>query len=194
MAGWDYQSIIAGAGQGSAAITSALYSAYKANKERKKMDRLLDQQQSENQAWYNANALGDYTQRADAQNMLRNLRENLDRQNKVSANTAVVTGATPEQQAVQKEQSNKVISDAYANLGAMGQQYKDRVTDQYLNRKYELQNVRSNMIAGDLNNYSTLFNNSMTQLADSFKTSGGGGKGGGGMGGMEDVAGAIGGM
>ncbi|MDR0713712.1 MAG: hypothetical protein LBF89_05580 [Bacteroidales bacterium] len=178
MAGWDYQSIIAGAGQGTVGILTGLYGAYKAKKEKKKIEDLLNQQKADNQAWYNANALGDYTQRADAQNLLRNLRENLDRQNKITANTAVVTGATPEQQAVQKEQANKVIADTYANLGAMGQQYKDKVTDQYLNRKYAIENGQMGMMNDSLNNYSTLFNNSMTQLADSFKTSGGGGKGG----------------
>jgi hypothetical protein len=138
---------------------------------------------AENKAWYNANALGDYTQRADSQNILRSLRENLDRQNKIAANTAVITGATPEQQAVQKGQAGDVIADTYANLGAMGQQYKDRVTEQYFNRKYALENGRLGMINDERNNYSTLFNNSMTQLADSFKTSGGGNRGGSGSGG-----------
>jgi hypothetical protein len=147
-------------------LGGAIFGANRAGKERKRIESLINQQQADNQAWYNANALGDYTQRADAQNLLRNLRENMARQNKIAANTAVVTGATPEQQAVQKEQTNKVISDTYANLGAMGQQYKDRVTDQYLNRKSALENSQLGMMKDSLNNYSTLFNNSIGQIGN----------------------------
>ena len=155
-------------------LGGALFGANRANRasrERKRINALIDRQKAENQAWYNANALGDYTQRADAQNLLRNLRENLSRQTKEAANTAVVTGATPEQQAVQKEQANRVIADTYANLGAMGQQYKDRITERYLERKYAIENVQAGMMKDDLNNdlknYSTLFNNSLGLLGNS---------------------------
>jgi hypothetical protein len=147
-------------------LGGALLGSSKASKEQKRIEALLNQQQTDNQAWYNANALGDYTQRADAQNMLRNLRENLARQNKAAANTAVVTGATPEQQAVQQEQSNKVIADTYANIGAMGQQYKDRITEQYLARKSALESSQLGMMNDSLSNYSTLFNNSIGQIGN----------------------------
>jgi hypothetical protein len=152
---------------GAAGLVGSLFGANKANKERKKMESIINHQKMENQSWYNANALSDYTQRADSQNLLRNLRETLGRQNKTAAGTAVVTGATQEQQAVQKEQANKVIADTYANLGAMGQQYKDRITEQYLARKGELENGQMNMMKDNLNNYSNLFNNSMDQLGNS---------------------------
>jgi hypothetical protein len=147
-------------------LGGALFSANRASKEQRRIEALINQQKADNQAWYNANALGDYTQRADAQNLLRNLRENLARQNKASANMAVVTGATPEQQAVQKEQSNKVIADTYANLGAMGQQYKDRITEQYLARKSALENGQLGMMNDSLSNYSALFNNSIGQIGN----------------------------
>jgi hypothetical protein len=156
-------------------LGSSIFGAIKANQEQKKISAAINQQKSDNQAWYNANALGDYTQRADAQMLLRNLRENLERQNKAATNTAVITGATPEQQAVQKEQSGKVIADTYANLGAMGQQYKDRITDRYLNRKNSIDNLQLGRMNDNLNNYSTLFNNSISQIGNSismFNTNG----------------------
>jgi hypothetical protein len=148
-------------------IGSSIFGAINANKELKKIEALIGQKQADNKAWYSANALGDYTQRADAQNLLRNLRENLGKQNKIAANTAVITGATPEQQAVQKELSNRVVADTYANLGAMGQQYKDRITDQYLARKNALEDSQLNMMNDSLSNYSTLFNNSIDQIGNS---------------------------
>ncbi|MDR1938645.1 MAG: hypothetical protein LBQ73_09160 [Tannerellaceae bacterium] len=162
---------IAGAsGQGTVGWISALVGANNAGDERKKMDNFLNQQDAENKAWYNANALSDYTQRADAQNLMRQLRESLSKQNQASANMAVVTGATPEQQAVQKELSNKVISDTYSNLGAMGQQYKDSVVDKYQYTKRLLDSQRMGMMDSKATAYENLFQNGMNTFGDSFAT------------------------
>jgi len=159
-----------GAGVG---LLGSFFGGRKAAKQRRKMNQYLNTQDTENKAWYNTNALSDYTQRSDTQNLMRNLRENLSRQNKAASNTAVITGATPEQQAVQKELSNKVISDTYANVGAMGQQYKDRVTSQYLNRRADIANQRMGMMEGSaqsgenlMNSGFNLFSNSAASLAN----------------------------
>lgn len=154
-----------GAGVG---LIGSIFGGSKAAKQRQKMNRYLNEQDTENKAWYNANALSDYTQRADAQNLMGQLRNTLTKQNKVAANTAVVTGATPEQQAAQKEQSNKVISDTISNLGAMGQQYKDRVTDRYLAQKTNLANQRMNMMEGQAGSYENLMGNGLNMLSGSI--------------------------
>ena len=59
-------SIIAGITAG-AGLASSLFGGYKAGKERKKMAGQLKGWEAENKAFYNSRALGDYTQRADAQ-------------------------------------------------------------------------------------------------------------------------------
>jgi len=180
---FDLQSIIAGAGQGSVGIAATLYGAINAGKQRKKMEQYLNQQDTENKSWYNENALSDYTQRGDTQNLIRQLRETLDQRNQIANNTAVVTGATPEQQAVQKEQNNKVISDVYSNIGSMGQQYKDMITNRYLAMRNNIANQRMGMMESKAQNYETMFNNGVNAIADSFKTSAGSG-GNFGIGGM----------
>ena len=148
-------------------LFGSLFGGIKAAKQRRAMRRDLERQDDENTMWYNANALGDYTQRADAQNLIRNLRENLDRQNRRVAGSAVITGATPEQQAAQQERSNNVISDTYANLGAMGQQYKDRVTDKYLARRDNIANQRMDMMNSQANSYENLMSSGLNTLAGS---------------------------
>ena len=150
----------------------SLYGSYKAGQERKRMEQYLNQQDAENKAWYNANALSDFTQRADTQNLIRNLREQLDRRNQITNNTAVVTGATPEQVAAQKEQSNQVVSDVYSNIGAQGQQYKDLITNRYLAMKNNLANQRMGMMEGAANSYESLMSNATGLLGDSFKSLG----------------------
>ena len=61
-------------GLGVAGLASSLYGGYKAGQERKKMKGELGAMEAENKAIYNTQALGDYTQRADSQNVLRQMR------------------------------------------------------------------------------------------------------------------------
>ena len=149
-------------------LVGSIYGGIKAANERKKMNRYLNHQESDNKAWYNANALSDYTQRADTQNLMRQLRDNLGKQNKAASNMAVVTGATPEQQAVQKEQSNKVISDTFSNIGAMGQQWKDNITNKYLARKDAIAGQRMGVMEGSANSYENLMGNGLNMLGGSL--------------------------
>ena len=154
-----------GAGVG---LLGSIWGGSKAAKQRRKMNQYLNQQDAENKAWYNANALSDYTQRSDVQNLMRNMRENLTRQNKATSNTAAITGATPEAQAAQKELSNKVISDTYANIGALGQNYKDRVTSQYLARKDNIAGQRMGLMDGKARSYENVMNTGTNFLGSSL--------------------------
>lgn len=178
----DVGSALGGAGKGAAAgaafgpwgaaiggavgLVGSLFGGNKAAKQRKKMENYLNTQDAENKAWYNANALSDYTQRSDTQNLMKQLRDNLGKTNKRAENMAVVTGATPEQQAVQKEQSNKVISDTFANIGAQGQQFKDRVTDKYQARRENIANQRMNMMEGKAQSGENLQSNGLGMLSN----------------------------
>ena len=179
----NWANIAAGMGQGTTGIASSIFGLIRANKERKKYEKHLNDLESENKAWYNANALGDYTQRADAQNLMAQLRSNLDRSTQRSNATAVVTGTTPEMQLAQKEQNNRVISDTFGQLGAMGQQYKDRVTDRYLTRRAELADKRGDMMQQRIEGSENLMYNGLNMLGQSFATSVGQGGGGSSLGG-----------
>ena len=129
-------------------LASSIFGGYKAGQERKKMKGELRAMEADNKAFYNSQALGDYTQRADSQNVLRQMRNQLDRQTKRAANTQAITGGTVEQTAVQKDSANRALADATANIGAIGAQFKDRVTDRYINRKNQLGMMRMNLADG----------------------------------------------
>lgn len=179
----DVGSALGGAGKGAAAgaafgpwgasiggvvgLGASLLGGSKAAKQRKMMENYLNQQDAENKSWYNANALSDFTQRSDTQNLMKQLRDTMGKQNKIAANTAVVTGATPEQQAVQKEQANKVISDTFSNIGSMGQQWKDNITDKYLARKSNIAGQRMNMMEGKAQSGENLQSNGLGMLSNS---------------------------
>jgi len=172
-------------GQGVSGIAQSIYGMVNAGKKRKQMERYLNQQDTENKAWYNENAYSDYTQRADTQNLISNLRQQLDRRSQIENNTAVVTGATPEQVAAQKERSNQVISDVYSNIGAQGQQYKDLITNRYLAMRNNIAGQRMGMWDEQAQNYERIMANGANTLGDSFKSfANASGGGGGGMGSM----------
>ena len=135
---------LAGVGLG-----TSLFGQWKAGQERKKMNNQIGQWEGENKAFYNSRALGDYTQRADAQNAIRQMREQLDRQTKRATNTQAITGGTVEQTAVAKDSANKALADTTSNIAAVGQQFKDKVTDQYMNRKNQLGMMKYDNMKGD---------------------------------------------
>lgn len=146
-------------------LASSLFGGYKAGKERKKMDGQIKSWESDNKAFYNSRALGDYTQRADAQNALRRMREELDRQTKRATNTQAITGGTLEQTAVAKDSANKALADTTSNIAAVGAQYKDRVTDQYLNRKNQLGMMQYQNTAGKASSYENLMQSGLNTAA-----------------------------
>jgi hypothetical protein len=165
---------------GAVGLGKAIFGGIKAAKQRRKMDTYLNEQEAENKSWYNANALSDYTQRADTQALMKQLRDTLGRQNKKAAGAAVVTGATVEEQAVQKELSNKVISDTFSNIGAMGQRWKDNITDRYLARKQSLAGQRMGIAAQKAASYESMMSSGLNSLGGALGGIVGGATGGAG--------------
>jgi gas vesicle protein len=150
---------VVGAGAG-------LFGGIQAGKKRRRMEQYLSGQQSDNEAWYNQNALSNYTNRADVSALMRTMRENLYRQNRASANMSVVTGATQEAQAAQKEETNRTLSDAYARLAGMGQQWKDRVFDVYSRRKDAMNASQLGMWNQQATGYENLMNGGIGMMGD----------------------------
>ncbi len=157
-------------GLGAAGLATSLYGGYKAGKERENINAKIGQLERDNKAFYNANALGDYTQRADAQNVVSQMRTQLDRQTKRANDTAVITGATPEATALQKQGANEALAGATAQLGAIGQQYKDRVTDRYLNRKDRYGMMRLQQSEGAAQGYEGLMQSGLNTMSGALST------------------------
>ena len=67
-------------------LGSGIYGGIKAHKQRKEYDKRITQLQSDNDAWFKSNYYQDYTQRADSQNLLRNLRNTLGNSRSNSVN------------------------------------------------------------------------------------------------------------
>ena len=145
-------------------LAGTVFGGIKAGQERKRMASYLGGMNADNESWYNREFHGDYTQRADTQALIKNMRDTMREQTKRTESTAAITGATPEMTNVAKENANKVISDTYSRVGAMGQQYKDRVQDRYMSRKQQLDGHQMEMMNQSAGSYENLMSNSLSGM------------------------------
>lgn len=152
---------------GVAGLAAAGISAAQAAKKRRQAQAVLEGQNRDNKSWYSANALGDYTQRSDVQRLMSQLRDNLRERNRAGASTAAVTGATAESVAASKDSVNRTIGNAYGNISAMGQLYKDRITDQYQKMKNNYAGVVSNNASQDAASYENLMRSGLNLATSS---------------------------
>ena len=128
-----------GAGLGIAgSIGSAIFGGSKASKAAKQADNLLIQQKTDNENWYNKRYNEEYSQTAEAQNLLNYAREQADRQFRRAEGAAAVSGATDESVALAKRSANEMIGQTAANIAAQGTARKDAIEQQYLNTKNSL--------------------------------------------------------
>ncbi|MFA5649534.1 MAG: hypothetical protein WC914_00110 [Proteiniphilum sp.] len=149
-------------------LASAVATGYGAVQQGKKNDEMRRKRagwQSENKAMFDSEYLSDYTQRADAQNIIRQMRDQFDRESKRDRNTSVITGGTAEADAARKEGRNRAMSNLMGNLGAMGQRHKDRAKDRYLHRKNQLDMMEYGDLAQQAESAGNLFYNGLGSLA-----------------------------
>lgn len=139
---------------------------YSEGQKRRAMRRKMAQMDAENKALFNADYYADYTQRADAQNIIKKMRDDFRRQSKNDENAAVVTGSTIEAQAANKAGRNRAMSNLFSNLGAMGERYKDRAKDRYLARKSQIEGMEYANLADSAQSSNNLLYNGISGLAN----------------------------
>ena len=128
-----------GAGLGIAgSVGSAIFGGSKAAKAANKANRLIERQKEDNQAWFDRRYHEDYSQTAEAQNLMNYAREQAEKQFRRAEGTAAVTGATDESIARAKQSANDMLSQTASNIAAQGTARKDSIEQQFLNTKNAL--------------------------------------------------------
>lgn len=92
---------------------------------------MIQNQRDENQKWYEQKMAEDYTQRPDAQNILRKQRELLQDQYQRARATNIVAGGTDESLALQQAAANETMGDTMAEIASQASAYKEGVEEQY---------------------------------------------------------------
>lgn len=128
-----------GSGLGMAgSIGSAIIGGVNASKAAKEANRLIERQQRDNQAWFDRRYNEDYSQTAEAQNLMNYAREQAEKQYRRAEGAAAVAGATDESVAMAKRDANEMLSQTASNIAAQGTARKDAIEQQYMNTKNSL--------------------------------------------------------
>lgn len=177
-------SFIGDVAKGVTGIGTALFGGIKSGKERKKAARALDEARGEiekekafNDTLFNREYYQDFLQRSENQAALRSLREVMKRDNQAAAQTAVVTGATQEAVAKQKEVSNQSIGSTISSIAANSSSVRDNVMSRYLNYRNNLTGQVQNVLGQKMNlhnqnavQWSNLMQNGLNALSSSFSS------------------------
>ena len=148
-----------------ASLAQTGYGMVKEGENRRRMDGERQKWNAENEALYNKDYYGDYTQRADAQAVIGQMRDQIKKQDKVEQNVAAVTGATPEVVNAGKERRNKAMTDLYSNIGANAMAYRDQAKGRYLGRKAQLQGLEYDTMDQEAQSANNVMYNGMKTLA-----------------------------
>lgn len=125
-----------------AGVAGGIIGGISASKARKKANKVLDQQEKDNEQWYKRKSGEDYTQSAEAQSALNRAREMADEQYKRAAGAAAVGGGTEESVALAKQGANDMVSDTMEGIATNATARKDAAEQQYLQKKENIANQR----------------------------------------------------
>lgn len=124
-------------------------------KSARKQARMIADEKSKNQAWFDRRYNEDSTQRAEAQAAITKMREAMKDRTAAAAGTAAVMGGTEESMAIEKEAQNKALAETMSNIAINGEARKDAIEAQYQARDAELfgaqlsnEQQKANNIAG----------------------------------------------
>lgn len=133
-----------GAGLG---VASSIFGGISARKARRKQERMLAQQEKENQAWYDRKYNEDPTKRADTVRLLTQMQEQIKNRNKAARGRQAVMGGTEDSTTAVKEANNKTLADTTSQIVATNESRKDAIEGQYQARKDAIQNKRMGLEA-----------------------------------------------
>ena len=133
-----------GAGLG---VASSIFGGISARKARRKQERMLVQQEKENQAWYDRKYNEDPTKRADTVRLLTQMQEQIKNRNKAARGRQAVMGGTEDSTTAVKEANNKTLADTTSQIVAANEARKDAIESQYQARKDAIQNKRMGLEA-----------------------------------------------
>lgn len=129
------------------AIGGGVVGAIQARKARQKREEELKNREQRQAATYARRANQDYTQRADAQRMLRMTSDILKERQAAAAGRQAVMGVTDSGMAAEREVAEKVLTDTAAELAAAGEAEKQAAEDTYQAQQDENSKERAEIAA-----------------------------------------------
>ena len=129
---------------GGIGVIGSIAGAIGSARKMKQANAQLAQNKAKNQSWYDREYNMDYTQRADAQQILNKTREMADVNRRRARNMGVVAGATDEAVAMENEASNNMVSNTMGNINQSADAYKQSVQGQFRATQQQLDQQQYN--------------------------------------------------
>lgn len=108
-------------------LASGIFGGIKSAKAAREQQRLINEQESKNNAWYNRNYYQNYMESAEAQAAMKRVENTLKKQNQEARATAAVMGSTPEAAVAQQQANNEILDNNATGLAAQATQRKMQV-------------------------------------------------------------------
>ncbi len=138
---------------GALGAIGGLFGGLSANAKIKEQQAAIERSQQRNEDWYNRRYNEDPTQRASAQFLLKKVEEQMRKRSKETAGRAAMTGTTEAAVAAEKEANAHAITDAVGQIYANNEARKDKIEENYENRKNSLQDKYDELGAQTLNGF-----------------------------------------
>ena len=132
---------------GLVSIGSSIAGAAMGNKAAKEQAQAYDQAWGNYEDWYEGQMGTNILDRADSLSMLKRYRDWQEENAKKYQTNAIKGGASEEAKVAYAQQANKGYADAISRIAAMGQQYKDRLSQGFMQQKLGYQQKRADMAA-----------------------------------------------
>lgn len=140
-------------------VAGAIAGAIGGAQQMKKARKVLDGQRQDNQTWFDKEYNQDFTQRADTQALLNNVRTQADAQYKRAEQTAAITGATDESLAMQKGNANDMYAETISGINQQADAHKQSIMNRFLDTRSELANAELDTYKQGAQNYQNLAQN-----------------------------------
>jgi chromatin segregation and condensation protein Rec8/ScpA/Scc1 (kleisin family) len=123
-------------------LASGIAGGIKSAKAAKEQQKLIDEQERKNDAWYNRNYYQNYLDSAEAQAAMKRVENTLKKQNQEARATAVVTGATPESVVAQQQANNEILDDVTTSLASQATARKANIDAVNMENQNNIMNMR----------------------------------------------------
>ncbi len=133
-------------------LASSIAGGIANRKAQKKQEKMLAQQQKDNQAWYDRKYNEDPTKRADTVRLLTQMQEQIKNRNRAARGRQAVMGGTEDSTTAVKEANNKTLADTTSQIVAANESRKDSIEQQYQQNKRSIQGQQMQMEANKAGN------------------------------------------
>ena len=123
-------------------LASGIFGGIKSAKAAREQQRLINEQESKNNAWYNRNYYQNYMESAEAQAAMKRVENTLKKQNQEARATAAVMGSTPEAAVAQQQANNEILDNTATGLAAQATQRKAQVDAANQQTQHAILNAR----------------------------------------------------